>query len=43
MAVPTVLARGFALRCPRAPHRGLQHEAALIKQDNGAPLTPGIF
>jgi hypothetical protein len=35
--------RCLALRCPGTAHRGVQQEAALIDQDQGAALTPGLF
>ena len=43
MAVPAIVDGRLALRCPRAAHRGLQHEATLINKDDGAALTPGFF
>ena len=43
MAIPTIVDGGLALGYPRPAHGGLQHEAALIAQDNGAALTPGFF
>ena len=43
MAVPTVMELGLPLGGPGAAHRGLEHEATLIDQDQGTALTPGFF
>ena len=43
VTIPTIMDRCLALRCPRPAHRGLQHEAALINQNDRAALTPGFF
>ena len=43
MAVPTVMARRLALRCPCASYRGLEHAATLVNADNGTALPPGFF
>jgi hypothetical protein len=43
MAVPTLMDRGLALRCPGAAYRRLEHEAGLIQENDCAALTPGFF
>jgi hypothetical protein len=43
VAVPTLMDRCLALRCPGTAHRGLEHEATLINANDGTALTPGFF
>ena len=43
VTLPTIMNGGVPLGCPRAAHRGLEHEATLIDEDYGAVLTPGFF
>ena len=43
VSVPTVMEGCVPLWCPGAPHRGWQHKAGLINQDEGAAFTPGFF
>jgi len=43
VAVPTIMDRNLNLWCPRTPHRGLQHEAGLIHENNGTAFTLGFF
>jgi hypothetical protein len=43
VAVPARVDGRFAPWCPGATHRRLEHEAGLIDQDQGAPVTPGFF
>jgi len=43
VAVPALMDRCLALRCPGTAHRGLQHAATLIKENDGTALTPGFL
>ena len=43
VAVPALRDRCLALRCPGTAHRGLQHAATLIKENDGTALTPGFL
>jgi len=42
-AIPTVLNRGLATRCPCASDNRLEHKAAFIQQNNGFTAFSGFF
>lgn len=41
--IPTVLDWRLTLRCPRAAHRWLQHEATFVYENDTPPLLTGFF
>jgi hypothetical protein len=43
VTVPAIMNGSVPSGCPRAAHGGLEHEATLIKKDDGAALTSGFF